>query len=304
MTRRPNITRETLDSAPSEPAPPIKVNKRGGGRPPRARKFPHPGADTIPTAPMTKASYQRMFDADASYANLRWQAKLAYTTDINQCTIADVAKMKQFEGVGLEQLRKWCWVDGWQDERVRFLADLQKRMELAIADEVTRQRLSYLRAIRPAVESALKKFVGHPFEPFQKEPEPEPGKGEADAKAKAKQGKKPPVCKVCGRWELGHDDPFFGLEGDRVVNSLVKLVELDLTLSEVVARAVSGSTTDRKGQDGTDGNPPLAASVTSEEARLAAHAILRKRRAAILAPPDGEGGSPVDPAASPSDVDD
>jgi len=274
---------------PKPQAPPAPKKK---GRPKKEDvKFKHPGVVMEPGSGETnKEMLARIFDAKESRAQLRWKARLAFTTDVNQITVAQLAQLPAFKAVGLAQLQKWGWTDGWQDERARFLLDLQRRMELAISDEVTRQRLSYLRAIKPAVEAALKRFTAHPFQSYQG----------AEVTPKNKKGL--PICHVCGRFELGHEDPFFGIDGDRVVNSLVKLVDLDLALSEVVVRSVTATASlEGKVHDGTDG-PPITANVTTEEARLAAHAILRKRRSTITVGADGGARGHTDPGGDPADA--
>lgn len=303
MSRRKKITAEDVAA----------VQKKGGVVPPstkaqqekaaraaapkkkgRPKKFPHPGVVLGPAdAEDEKAMRARLADADESRAALRLKARIAYTTDVNQISVAQLAELPEFSAVGLAQLQKWCWADGWHDERLRFLADLQKRMELAISDEVTRQRLSYLRALKPVLESALNKFKPHAFVQNPLDP-------------------KDDRCTSCGRLRgYRHEDPFYGVDADKIVNSIVKLVEIDLSLSEVVARSVAGNATEEKKEDGRDGSPPLTGTVTNEEARLAAHAILRKRRAAIVvrggdrnAVVDSDDGDGDDDAAEGDGADD
>lgn len=252
------------------------------------RKHPHPGSATLKAT--LNAAAAAAVDAPPSSASLRWRAGVYYTTDLNLCTTADMIEMPEFATSSLDQLQKWAVLDGWTSDRKAFLERVQKKIELAITDKVVQRRLELLDKIRPVLDVAVGTFTPHDYI-----------YGDVDEKKTWKDR-----CAVCGRPKIGHDNPFYGEAGSQRVNAIAKLIDIDLALSESVVQtiAIAGTARNAEGnpQNGSHGDhPPLSSSLTAEEARIAAHAVIRQRRAKTLGPApddDVDGGDDADADAA------
>lgn len=262
----------------TEPAKPKKK-----GAPKKAdRKNPHPGVDALDA--VVASSAKALVAEVPANAQLRWRAKMFYVHDLNQISTTDMAALPEFAKVGYEQIKKWCMNDGWVEERQQFLEKVRSKVELAVTDAVVQRHLALHQKIQPLIEKAVEKFAPHHYTPI----------ADADEKATWKT-----QCAVCGRKKLGHDNPFYGEPATQVVNALSRLVDMDLALTTVVTKATAAraaasaeGTSTNAGHDAD--HPPIDSNVTTEEARVAAHAILRKRRAAILGTGAGQGGDAPD----------
>jgi hypothetical protein len=81
---------------------------------------------------------------ELSRTDMRTVAKLYYVTDLQECTVEEMAALPQFSGVALSTLRAWCTQDGWVDTRKQVKEDWRKKLEEKLGEEITRQRLVFL----------------------------------------------------------------------------------------------------------------------------------------------------------------
>lgn len=194
----------------------------------------------------------------------RLAAEIHFTTDLNACSLADLHDHPLFHDIPLKTLQDWAVDGGWLAKREAVIERWRKQIEDRIGEQLVKQRLAAvqeLTCIRTAILWRLKP-ADHEFAP---------------------SGKYKNVCMTCKRSVLTHDDPFFGVPGDRLVSALARLVEIEFQLSDVVLRYVSNE--DGKEMGGPSGVPALATpKISAEEARVAAHAVLAQRYAEVHAP--------------------
>jgi hypothetical protein len=262
----------------------IVPRKKG---PPFAKdlKFPHPG--TLPIADVIEKAVQMLPSSalipdQKSRAYLRWFAGLFYSSDLNAISIVQMSKHPLFQSVGYAQLSKWSSDDKWAEQREALFSRVQMQLQERVADEIVQKRVRELGELKRVSQKVLAKLLPEPhtFDPMVMYVKDNPHK----------------VCRVCGNPEPGCNDPFWGVTGDKLVMAMSKLMELMLTLEGVVlSKMVKPEQTAT-----SDPTAALEGVLSDADARVAAHAVLRRRNAPAADSEDGGEGDGAADAPDPS----
>lgn len=267
-------------------APPAPPKKKGRPKTEDV-KFPHPG--TTPMVEIIERAVAMlppgaMIPDQKSRAYLRWFAGLFYSSDLNNVSIAQMSRHALFKDVGYDQLAKWSSIDGWADQRAALLARVQSQLQERVANDIVQKRVSELGKLKEVSQKLLSKLL----------PEPHDFK---DHIVYTRQGDPMHVCEVCGHPKPGCGDPFWGVPGDKLVTALAKLMELMLQLEGIVLEKMTDVRLEGKKHEG---DVPLEGALTDDEAREAAHAVLRRRNALASDEGEDDGGEDDDDDASDS----
>jgi hypothetical protein len=208
-------------------------------------------------------------DERRSLTYLRMQARFAFVTDLNMISVAQLSQDPRFSHLGADILTKWSQEDIWAYHRENFLKQAQEKF-LEKASEITiKQRLADLPILRQVSDKILAKLLPapHEFVPLEYHD---------------RRMGYITVCRICGNPQAGCGDPFFGVDGDKLVNALAKLQDLMMLMERTVIERVLIRPDDKRPsplQEFTADKEKFGeiSNISPDEARAAAHAILRLR---------------------------
>lgn len=238
---------------------------------------------------------------EKSRGYLRMLAMWNYTTDLARCSVKDLSMHPLFSGIPYETLETWSKADKWRDKREETLTKWSNHLTDTIGSKLVQQRLEEIGKLREVKTRVLERLIiTHKFEALvtqealndaaiaaeehekRKAAAKKAGRPEPDAPRPAKTSH---LCKHCGRMDIGHDDPFWGVKGDALVNAYAKLVELEFEIAERVMGVLGvQSGAQNVATTGNRDDDVLTQTITKEEALAAAHAVIRQRRQAALGP--------------------
>ena len=224
-----------------------------------------------------KAALMTVVDVELDPDNLsreyiRHAAGIFYETHLDGVSIYHMATEHPiFSAIPRRTLEKWMVADKWTDRRKKFFADLHLKITKSIGDKLTQQHITMVQDFQTVSRIILERLMptDHVFvRAVDDEGEP------------IDEGK---VCAICQKPYLPTHDPFFGVSGDKLVTSLVKLNaemremtnDLLQTILPQLHAANQGST------NPTGGAVPVETALSKDEARAAAKEVLRIRRDGI-----------------------
>jgi hypothetical protein len=255
--RAPTIEVLPLARKKKPPVRSVKPSHRaeGGGRRTKRKKASE------------KAYEEGVQPEDLSRTQLRHYAQMLYVISVDGVTIRGVGKHPMLAHLPEATINNWAAQDQWSEKRRITLEGWKTQIESTIGDELVRSRIQSVRKLQLIRDRLFSKLSpeDHPF---------------TDEGGCITSGQLVlPVCAVCGNTELQHIDPFAGIPGDRAVKALMDLVEMELRLQEMILTVTS---TPGYGQRVAAGGArpalPVKASLSTDEIRGAAMAVLRKRR--------------------------
>lgn len=265
--------------------------ERSKKKPARKKKFLAPTPQKKRDPAMPRAKRVPVVDAAlheaVSEAGIRYKARMAFVTDVNQGSLADLAAQPEYAHLTLDVLRRWAASEKWTQERAAFLTRMAQRIEDTIADQLTERRVSMLKKLETITDKAMEVFSPHDY-----------NLGMPHAADDVE------VCCVCGRPKPGHGNYFFGVSGDKVIMAVAKLYTLESDITDRLAQLVARKSTSPSGPKSLSSGAPdvlppetkgtgldamaFEADLTPAEARAAAHAILRVRYKTDMKPRTGD----------------
>lgn len=90
---------------------------------------------------------------------LRYSAGIFYTTDLNQCSIADLAKHPIYRAVPQWKLEEWSSADSWVDRRREIQERWRRQIEVSVGNELVRARVRNLKSLQDVYDKALEKLT-------------------------------------------------------------------------------------------------------------------------------------------------
>lgn len=92
---------------------------------------------------------------------LRLKAAMVYTTDLNQCSLADLHEDPRFNHIPITVLRVWHKEDDWEGERKQFLKDFRRNSELKLHDELIQAQVGGLKRMQVLLDMSMEALVGN-----------------------------------------------------------------------------------------------------------------------------------------------
>lgn len=209
---------------------------------------------------------------DATREYIRYSAMIHYTTELNGTTVEKMCtEHPMFKGIPVRTMQKWMTKDKWSERRQEVLESWRVAVEARIGDVLMKKQLEAVKkvsVIRDKLLDRLTHKVDHEYEEM-----------------KDKYGHK--MCSVCKQPWRAHIDPILDMAPDKLVTSLVKLYEMEISLHETIMRYTTapGETAIARGNDGVPVKPVLS----HDEARKAVQAILQDRLENMREATSGDG---------------
>jgi len=127
-----------------------------GGRkkpPPVTYKTTVPEMLGLPGVAVVKEPEEKVSDA-----YLRYAAGIYYSTDLNACTVDEMAKHPVYGTVPLYRLKRWSWEDEWLKMREANKEKWRQRIEAAIGNKLAQARVRQLEGLERIYNKALEKL--------------------------------------------------------------------------------------------------------------------------------------------------
>lgn len=190
---------------------------------------------------------------------LRYAAVLRYTTDLNGISVTDLGKEDLFSVVPAGTLQRWMYEDRWTEKRNAVMERWRGQIEAKLGDELVQRRLESFRQVKMIKDGLIERLKESLLSKF------------ADMSTKD------------------------------AVDSLAKLLKLEFDMGVAVLHdamptlTMQHATVRVQAVPGVTTTPLAAPSLSQEEARAAAVAVIRARRAKITAAMPKDDDGPVQP---------